>query len=71
MCKFKPGIPGITVEEEKEVEEEVEGADLNQIESADEMYGIQVNLVQNIDFTPLLRLKSDSAPVRFLKYSQS
>jgi len=63
FCKFKPGIPGITMHEDKEVEEQEDVGDLDNIESSEEMYGIQVNLVQNIEVTPLLRLKTDSAPV--------
>ena len=49
--------------EDKEVEEQEDVGDLDNIESSEEMYGIQVNLVQNIEVTPLLRLKTDSAPV--------
>ena len=71
MCKFRPGIPGISrvVEEEKEkveVEEEEEEErepDLDNIESGDEMYGIEVELIQAGTPTQLIKSKLDSAPV--------
>ena len=76
MCKFRPGIPGISrvVEEEKEdrkeevevEEEEEEGEgepDLDNMETGDEMYGIEVELIQAGTPTQLIKSKLDSAPV--------
>lgn len=72
LCKFRPGIPGISrvveeekekVEVEKEEEEEEREPDLDNIESGDEMYGIEVELIQAGTPTQLIKSKLDSAPV--------
>lgn len=67
MCKFKPGIPGINGGEvDGESEQVPDPTDLDNIETAQEMYGIKVDLIQHELRTSLLSSKSDSAPVTTL-----
>jgi hypothetical protein len=70
ICKFKPGIPGISPvgEEEKveeeQVEEEQKEAENPDLDNGEEMYGLSVELRQEgRQGAQLLNTKSDSAPV--------
>ena len=70
ICKFKPGIPGISVHEYEDEEEEdvdyhseAEQPDL----SGEEMYSLTVQLVSENEETraTLMEKKSDSATVLY------
>ena len=71
ICKFKPGIPGISTpeggydENEDEEEEEPQGEDFH---LGDEMYSLKVQLVSEHDETraTLLETRTDNAMVRLL-----